>query len=165
MAADQITLDRIKTLHPDIREEVEKMYLYANNVLLGKGVRLRFSYTYRSPEEQTELYNQGRMFKGKIVTNAKAYQSYHNYGLAFDIVLLVDKNNDGIFESASWDINADFDKDLEADWMEITLYFKSLGWKWGGDFKSLKDYPHFEKSFGFSTSQLKQKLKGKYPEL
>lgn len=162
MAADNLTLQRIEKLHPKVREEVKKAYLHVNNKLLGKGVRLRFSHTLRSFEEQDKLYALGRSTPGKKVTNARGGQSYHNYGLAFDIVLLVDKDNNGTFETASWDTKADFDNDLQADWMEVTNYFKSIGWKWGGDFRSFKDYPHFEKTFGYSTSQLKDKYTNGY---
>jgi len=28
---------------------------------------------------------------------------------------------------------------------EIVKIFKKRGWKWGGDYKTLKDYQHFEK--------------------
>jgi len=28
----------------------------------------------------------------------------------------------------------------------VVKIFKKYGWKWGGDYKSLKDYQHFEKS-------------------
>lgn len=162
---DQITIDRIKLMHPAVRQEVLDMYTYVNNKLLGKGVRLRFAYTLRTNAEQDALYAQGRTklydANGKKlgkVTNAKAGQSIHNYGLAFDIVLLLDKNRDGSFESASWDIVADYDKDGTSDWMEATNYFKSKGWEWGGDWNSLKDYPHFQKDFGFTWQALKNKV-------
>lgn len=145
MPADQITLDRIKLMHPNLRMQLEKDYLEINNVL-PKGVRLRFAYTLRTMEEQASLYAQGRTIKGNIVTNAKAGQSYHNYGLAFDIVLLYDKDNNGTFETASWELNK--------YWAQVVEFFKSKGWVWGGDFKSFKDYPHFEKTFGLKTSQL-----------
>ena len=88
MSIDKITIERIKTLHPKIRKEVSDMYNYVNEKLLGKGVRLRFAYTYRTPEEQDKLFKQ----KPKV-TNAKAWQSIHNYGLALDIVLLYDLDN------------------------------------------------------------------------
>lgn len=158
MPADEITIKRIKQIHPKVRQEVLDMYNYVNEKLLGKGVRLRFAYTYRSPEEQDKLYSQGRTVKGSKVTNAKAWQSVHQYGLAFDIVLLLDQDNNGTFETASWDIRKDTDKDGIADWSEIRDYFKSKGWIYGGDWQSLKDYPHFEKTFGYSVSQLKAKI-------
>lgn len=161
---DKITLDRIATLHPKIRKQVLDAYTHVNNRLLGKGVRLRFAYTTRTNEEQNELFAQGRtkLFdkNGKrlgIVTKAKGGQSIHNYHLAFDIVLLLDKNNDGIFETASWDTVLDFDKDGTADWTEVVKYFKSIGFVWGGDWK-FKDAPHFEMTFGHTWRTLQKEF-------
>jgi peptidoglycan L-alanyl-D-glutamate endopeptidase CwlK len=90
MAQDNLTIERIKKAHPKLRDELEQLYLECNNTVLGKGVRLRFSHVLRTLEEQEELFAKGRTKPGKKVTNAKPGQSYHNYGLAFDIVLLYD---------------------------------------------------------------------------
>ena len=139
---DKITLERIETAHPKIREELREDYLFCNNRLLGKGVRLRFAYVYRSKEIQDKLYN-----KRPKVTNAKGGQSIHNYGLAFDVVLLYDKDGNGTFETASWDTVKDGDNDGNSDWMEVVNFFKAKGWTWGGDWRSFKDKPHFEKTF------------------
>lgn len=149
---DAITLERIKQAHPRIREMLFGQYQEANN-LLGANVRLRFAYVYRSPEEQHKLFTQRHK-----VTNADSWQSIHNYGLAFDIVLLVDKDNNGTFETASWDTVKDFDKDRQADWMEVVNYFKSKGWKWGGDWKKFPDAPHFQYDFGFDWKTLKARI-------
>lgn len=154
---DLITLQRIQLLHPALRKEALTAYTYVNNKLLGKGVRLRFAYTLRTIKEQDALYAQGRTKPGKKITNAKGWQSIHNYGLAFDIVLLLDKNGDGIFEEASWNTLADYDNDGVADWKEVTAYFKSLGWSWGGDWTSFPDSPHFEKTFGHTWRTLQEK--------
>ena len=152
---DSITLQRIEQAHPKIRKQLSEQYKEANN-LLGKNVRLRFAYVFRTPEEQSKLFKQRPK-----VTNADAWQSIHNYGLAFDIVLLVDTDNNGTFETATWDVKKDFDKDLQADWMEVTNYFKSKGWRWGGDFKSLYDAPHFEMTFGYNWRDLLKKYNEK----
>jgi len=149
---DLISIERIKKAHPKIRESLLVQYQEANK-LLGKNVRLRFAYVYRTPQEQHALFLQRPK-----VTNADSWESIHNYGLAFDIVLLIDKDNNGTFETASWDTLKDFDGDLESDWMEIVKYFKSKGWVWGGDWKSFKDKPHFEFNFGFNWKVLKQRI-------
>jgi peptidoglycan L-alanyl-D-glutamate endopeptidase CwlK len=39
--------------------------------------------------------------------------------------------------------------------MEIVKIAKLLGWEWGGDFKSRKDNPHFQKTFGFTVKHLR----------
>lgn len=142
--ADKITLERINLMHPALRNELRNQYLEINTKL-PKGVRLRFTHTLRTFEEQNALYAQGRTTKGKIVTNAKGGTSWHNYAMAMDIVILYDKDNNGTFETASWDEDRYF--------MMVVNYFKSKGWFWGGDFRSFKDSPHFEKTFGLSINQ------------
>lgn len=149
---DKITLQRIKNLHPKLISEAEKIYKEICEALTGKAV-CRFAYTFRSFEEQNALYAIGRTKSGKRVTNAKGGQSYHNYGLAIDIVLLIDKDGNETYETASWDTKTDFDKDLVADWQEIVAIFKRYGWEWGGDW-GFKDYPHFQKTFGKNIAQL-----------
>ena len=140
---DLITIGRIKTAHPKLRDELEKDYIECNN-LLPKGVRLRFAYVYRSVEEQNKLFAQRPK-----VTNARGGQSIHNYGFAFDIVILKDKDNNGTFETASFDI--------DEHWIKVVKFFKSKGWTWGGDWKSFKDAPHFEKTFGHTWQTLSKK--------
>jgi peptidoglycan L-alanyl-D-glutamate endopeptidase CwlK len=166
--SDKPTLDRIELLHPAVRQEVKDIYL--NKIipaLSGKAI-CRFAYTLRTFAEQDALYSQGRtkLFdaNGKrlgVVTKAKGGQSIHNFGLALDIVLLKDSNNDGKFESATWETNIDFDKDGKSDWMEVVNILKSHGWTWGGDWKSFKDAPHFEKTFGHTWKTLLPKHKAK----
>lgn len=156
---DQLTLNKIKLLHPKIRKEVEDIYVNEVVPALTEGVTCRMAYTLRTFEEQNQLYSQGRtrLYDNKgnrlgKVTNAKGGQSIHNYGLAFDIVLLV---NNG--KTASWDTVKDFDKDGKADWMEVVNIFKKHGWEWGGDWKSFKDKPHLEKSFGMTWKEMLHK--------
>jgi len=141
---DKITLDRIKLAHPAIRQTLLQEYQEINNKLPAN-VRLRFAYVFRTPEEQHKLFIQRPR-----VTKADQWQSIHNYGLAFDIVLLYDKDNNGTFELASWEQNK--------YWMQVVNYFKSKGWEWGGDWKSFKDAPHFQKAFGLKWQQMKALL-------
>ena len=155
--ADKITLERIGLMHPLLRDELLEEYLVINTAL-AKGIRLRFAQTLRTKEEQDELYAQGRTKPGKIVTNAPSLSSWHNYGLAFDIVILYDLDGNGSMETASWDEKKDYDKNGIAEYKQVTDFFKSKGWFWGGDFKSIVDTPHFEKTFGLSIGQ----ARGKY---
>ena len=161
---DKITLKRIETFHPDFRDKLRDDYLYCNNKLLGKGVRLRFSHVYRTNKEQDDLFAIGRTKNGKIVTKAKGGQSIHNYALAFDIVLLYDNDGNGTFEEASWSRVKDGDKDGVADWQEVVNYFKSKGYEHGGDWKHFKDYPHFqikkEDGSSYNWKELKAKMDG-----
>lgn len=138
--SDKITLQRINTSHPLIREDLQKLYIAINNQL-PKGVRLRFSHVFRTNEEQDDLYK-----KRPKVTNAKGGQSIHNYGLAFDIVILFDKDGNGTFETASWKQDEHFAK--------VVSFFKKNGYTWGGDWTSFKDNPHFQKDFGYTWRTL-----------
>jgi len=140
---DKITIERIGKAHPKIREMLLTQYQEINK-RLPKNCRLRFSHVYRSTEEQDALYKQ----KPKV-TNAKGWQSIHNYGLAFDIVLLYDKDNNGTFESASWENDINFKK--------VVDYFTNKGWEWGGNWK-FKDTPHFQMDFGFDWKTLKARV-------
>jgi peptidoglycan L-alanyl-D-glutamate endopeptidase CwlK len=145
---DKITLERINLLHPKLREEASEIYKEICEALKGRAI-CRFSHTLRTYAEQEALFLQ----KPKV-TNARGGQSYHNFGQAIDIVLLVDKDKNGTFETASWETNVDFDGDGVADWMEVVKIFKLHGWAWGGDFKSIVDRPHFEKTFGKTVKEL-----------
>ena len=144
---DKVTLDRIQRLHPIIRDEVSVAYKEINEAL-GGAVFCRFAYTLRTFKEQDDLYALGRTKAGKIVTNARGGFSYHNFGLALDIVLIRKTTGQAI-----WDISTDFDNDRKSDWMEIVTILKSFGFEWGGDWK-FKDYPHFQKTKGYSIRQL-----------
>lgn len=145
---DRITLERIALLHPKLRQEARSIYAEICDALKGKAM-CRFAFTYRTTQEQDALYAQGRTKPGAKVTNARGGFSFHNYGLAVDIVLAVDTDGNGSYETASWNTSMDYDGDGKADWIEVVTIFKQYGWDWGGDWK-FYDAPHFQKTFGLS---------------
>lgn len=145
---DQISIERINKLHPAIKDEVGTMITHLENSHFPKTVQIRIVQGLRTFKEQDDLYALGRTKPGKIVTNAKGGQSIHNYGLAIDFALMYDKDKNGTFEILSWNTGEDFDGDKESDWQEVVKAFKGIGYVWGGDWTSFKDYPHLEKSFG-----------------
>lgn len=147
--SDKVTLERIEKAHPKVREELGQIFVEINQRLTGRA-KVRFTHVLRTFKEQDDLHRIGRRgVKGeRIVTNARGGQSYHNFGLAADIALIIDGR------TASWDTAADWDLDKIADWLECVQVFKKYGWEWGGDWKGLKDPPHFQKTFGKTTRQL-----------
>lgn len=151
---DKITRERINMIHPKLRSEVLLIHEEIDMALTGKAI-CRSAYTVRSWAEQDALYAIGRTLPGKIVTNAKGGESYHNYALAEDIVLLKDTDGNGTFETASYETNVDFDGDGKADWQEVVFIFKKYGWEAGIDWK-FRDAPHFQKTFGYSVMDLKK---------
>ncbi|EAG8523400.1 N-acetylmuramoyl-L-alanine amidase family protein [Listeria innocua] len=97
-----------------------------------QGVYLCVAQGYRSKAEQNALYAQGRTKPGSVVTNAKGGQSNHNYGVAVDLCLYTSDGKNVIWESTT------------SRWKKVVAAMKAEGFKWGGDWKSFKDYPHFE---------------------
>lgn len=150
---DKVSIERVELLHPKIRGEVKALIELAEDKL-GEYAAIRIVQGLRTFPEQDALYAQGRTAPGKRVTNSKAGQSYHNYGLAIDFAILYDKDKNGKFESLSWDTIADLDKDGESDWSEVVEIFEKANYTWGGRFMSIKDNPHLERNFGLNWRTL-----------
>lgn len=147
MLTDKKSLELIQLAHPTIREALT-LALEECCLKTPKGVHPTLTETIRSYERSDALYNQPFDGKdndgdGKIdeadekVTNAKGGSSWHNFGLAADFVLLVNGK-------MSWVV--------DKNWLLCIEIFKKHGFKSGNDFKSLKDAPHVEKTFGLSLS-------------
>lgn len=111
-----------------LHPEVRRLAQLAIKCCQDEGYSLKVVETYRTWERQSHLYALGRTQPGSIVTKAQSGESYHNYGLAIDI-----------------DPTDDF----------IGSVFEDLGFEWGARWKSFKDYPHFQMTFGLSISDLK----------
>jgi len=73
-------------LHPRIRDKVTKLI----SDLTAANVPMKVFESFRSPERQAFLYSKGRFppnqNMGKV-TKAQAWHSYHQYGLAVDMVI------------------------------------------------------------------------------
>lgn len=154
---DTISISRVQLLHPAIRAEVQQLIERAETFVPAA---IRIVQGLRTIAEQNIIYAQGRTKPGKIVTNAKGGSSFHNYGLAIDFALLYDRDGSGNYEAISWDTTKDIDKDGQADWMEVVRVFRNAGYEWGGDWKTLKDLPHLQKTFGYTWQHLFTKYKG-----
>ena len=119
------TLARIAELHPIYQPYVIRLI---NTAYQKLGITWVITDGYRSPAAQ------GALSGG--VTNAGPLQSYHQYGLAIDIVSVrsgkITYLSDG--------------KQSIADSKAIGVIGESLGLIWGGRFKTKNgpDYPHFE---------------------
>ncbi len=73
-------------LHPTFREKARALL----QALAAESLPFRLFEAYRSPQRQQYLYGQGRSRPGNIVTRARPWTSYHQYGLAADLVLFED---------------------------------------------------------------------------
>lgn len=87
-------------LHPLMRNAFEEVVRQCE----AEALPFQLFEGYRAPERQGTLYLQGRspQHPGSILTHAKAWESYHQYGLAGDFVLLIDGK-------WSWDTEGKFD--------------------------------------------------------
>lgn len=171
---DQISVPRVAALHPYIRDEVKSRIEFIENEKFSPYMAIRVVQGGRTFSYQDGLYQLGRTVKnedgydpikkplGNIITMSKGGQSIHNYWLAFDNAILYDKDQNGTFESLSWDIVKDMDRDGEADWMEMVDAFEDMGYNWGGRWHgSLIDNPHFDKTKGLNWKQLLIKYNAK----
>lgn len=146
----------IKDLSPEMQVLYNKFYdrVRRDTWMLKNGVSLILTCTYRSQEEQAQLYAQGRTTPGRIVTNAKAGKSKHNvttasgapYAEAFDIVptrhgkILWGTIGNGIDE----DPTDDEKDDLEV-WQRIGAHGVAVGLRWYGTKGSpFVEFPHFQ---------------------
>jgi hypothetical protein len=68
----------------------------------GAGLPLKVFEAWRSPDRQRFLFEQGRTRPGPKVTFARAWESYHQYGLAVDIVGFVDGKWTWDLPDATW---------------------------------------------------------------
>ncbi len=131
---DKYTNERIQFLHP---KAIPVFTSFIDKAEKDLDIIIRITDGFRSFDEQSKLYARGRTEPGPVLTNAKSGQSYHNYGLAIDLVVMENnKPNYGYDNSKIAEIGK-----------EYTIV-------WGGTFLHLSDRPHFELSFGHSVKEL-----------
>lgn len=138
---DALTAKRIGMLHPAVRPAAINFI----NMAADEGIYLRAFSTLRTYPEQAGLYAKGRTKPGKIVTYAKPGESYHNFGLALDVVEI--KNGKALWKNPNW--------------TKIAQIGKKAGFEWGGDWKKFKDKPHFQMPFGKSLATLRGRYNAK----
>lgn len=144
---DHVTQSKIRSLHPSIQADVTA---FINDLEKNHGIKARIYSGFRSIEDQNKLYAQGRTEPGKKVTNVKGGESFHNYGLAFDLVEI--DGGSALWNNPNWDL--------------IGRVGKNYGFDWGGDWISFVDKPHFQRTFGYSTSELAALPHlGQYPQV
>ncbi|CAE7193360.1 ply [Symbiodinium sp. KB8] len=116
----------------EVHPEVKRLALRTATLLQNEGYDPYVFEAYRSWARQDQLYNQGG------VTQARAGQSWHNYGLAIDLIFYASNGRDPSWaESHPWD--------------RVGALGKQAGFTvWGGDWTSFKDRPHLEYHPGFT---------------
>ncbi len=92
------------------------------------GITIKLISGLRTYAEQDALYAQGRTAPGNKVTNARAGQSNHNFGIAFDI---------GVFEGSKY-------LPESPKYKAVGVLGVELGLEWGGNWKTIVDQPHYQ---------------------
>jgi peptidoglycan L-alanyl-D-glutamate endopeptidase CwlK len=133
---DTVSEARLQQVCPAL---CNKIYLLAT-ALESEGIVFRITQGLRTWEEQDALYQQGRTTPGPIVTNAPAGSSWHNYGLAVDVVPM-----DQEPPKPDWNIS-------HPVWQRMIAVGESLDLYSGSEFCSIKDYPHFQLTGTFPVS-------------
>ncbi|MGN0869461.1 MAG: M15 family metallopeptidase [Akkermansia sp.] len=138
---DTRTETNLATLLPEAQAATRAWFNRAQQHLAARGLDLRIICGTRSYAEQDKLYA-----KRPRVTNARGGYSMHNFGIAFDI---------GIFRKGQYLDNID----PRADKEYIALHSACgapTGMEWGGNFKSITDYPHYQLArWGSGSSRLR----------
>ena len=119
-------------IHPELARRVESLLIRADQ----EGLDLMVQQGFRDNEEQQKIFD-----NGSGVTHAPAGFSFHNYGLAGDIVFRDPKGQ------PSWS--------EQHDWKKLGQLGKEAGLAWGGDWKQ-PDRPHFQYPPHTSITQIRR---------
>lgn len=128
----------IKDLHPKVQAMATAFIAKCK----ANGIDVLITSTYRDFESQQALYDQGRSIASKargekIVTNAKAGQSFHNWRVAFDFVPIVRGK-------ACWNDLSVFER--------CGAIAESVGLEWAGRWKTFKELAHCQYTGGLKLA-------------
>ncbi len=123
-------ITELTALHPYFRDKVAKLIFLCKQ----KGIELRIVETFRTHAKQDEYKGMGKAY-----TRKGGGKSNHQYGLAVDVVPMV--NGEPQWES-------------KALWRKIGIIGEQLGMRWGGRWRYLYDPGHFEWTGGLNAYDL-----------
>lgn len=131
----------LQSLHPYFRDKVTELI----EACRKQGIELAVVESFRTHAKQQEYFGMGRKY-----TRSKGGKSKHQYGLAVDLVPIVDS-------VAVWD-NITL-------WRKIGVAGEKLGLRWGGRWRAPYDPAHFEWLGGVNTYQLANGYRPTIPRL
>lgn len=137
---DPRTENCIHTLLPNV-QRLARIFLRS---CLQSGKDVRILSGTRTYAEQNQLFRQGRYGnKGRIVTYARAGQSNHQFGLAWDV---------GVFVNGAY-----IAEDLKPYIAIAPL--RPEGIEWGGDWPGKKrDCPHYQLAVDLSLTEIRERF-------
>jgi len=128
---------KIDDLLPVVQDKVRKFLELCHE----NDIDILITSTFRDNESQNALYAQGRTAPGKIVTNAKAGESWHNHRCAIDVVPL--RNGKPVWNGS------------DPIWQDVGRLGKEAGLEWAGEWKRFKELAHFQYTGGKTLAQLR----------
>jgi hypothetical protein len=120
----------LNSLHPYFRDKAIELIDRCRQ----KGIELAVVETFRTRAKQAEYKSMGKKY-----TRSGAGKSKHQYGLAIDVVPIV--NGEPVWHN----------KYL---WRRVGVIGEQLGLRWGGRWRSIYDPGHFEWTGGLSSADL-----------
>ena len=115
----------LSEVHPELARRVENLA----DALAAEAIIIQVDAGIRTAAQQDEIWAPGHTLPGKIVTNAKGYQSNHVIGCAVDVF-------PETVDTGAPDWNAD-----HPSWQRIVALAPQFGLR---DGKSWHDLPHLE---------------------
>lgn len=148
---DSRSQSNIDSLKPEVQPIAINFLEQATVNLVARGYHCVIIQGTRTFDQQNALYAEGRSAPGKIVTNAPGGYSLHNFGIAFDI---------GIFDLQGRYVDSYMSDDAcDALYESVAPIGKSFGLEWGGDWKSITDFPHYQYNPShLSMQQMRQRV-------
>lgn len=130
----------LDALHPYFRDKVITLIALCK----AKGIDLAVVESYRTHSKQNEYKSMGKKY-----TRSTGGKSKHQYGLAVDVVPMIDS-------VAQWN-NVKL-------WRKVGVIGEQLGLRWGGRWRDLYDPGHFEWTGGLSSYHLSAGLWPRIPK-
>ena len=148
---DERSFKNIATLEPLVQPLFREILHIGNQVAMQQGCTYVMISGNRTWKEQDKLYAKGRTAPGNIVTNARGGFSNHNYAIAGDY---------GVFRSGKYLDSTDPAEAIAIHKLVAAQVLTKFGTEieWGGNWKSFKDYPHFQYNNGLTMTQMRKRV-------
>lgn len=128
-------------LHPDV-QGVARQHI---GQLQEEGIDARVIAGFRTYAEQDALYARGRTAPGNIVTNARGGESFHNFGVAYDIA---------IFDESGRYITSG----SHPSYVRAAELGQALGLEPGARFTRFPDPSHFQRTRGIGLATMRSRF-------
>ena len=150
----------IENLDRSVRERARAVIEWGD----ARGKHLTYVQGYRTFQAQGLLFAKGRTAPGEActhggvtqlagscrdhpngarVTDARPGFSFHNYGLAVDLLDFGAAGDPLAYDQADWNLT---------NYAEVAEFARSCGWEWGGAWRTFRDRPHLEFHPGYGKT-------------